>query len=115
MQTFDSDFGNSKDNNKMQDVIEMVRRLKRPKLLAQTARISSGTFKREIWLPRLLMRENCPRIGDAILQLLNLEGAENEMRVQNDPAYSFEKHLNLLTAIIAETAQLQLSRGDEIR
>lgn len=99
----------------MQDVIEMVRRLKRPKLLAQTARISSEAFNREKWLPRLLMRENCPRLGDAILQLLNLEDAENEMRVRNDPAYSLERHLNLLAAIIAETAQLQQSRSDQIR
>jgi hypothetical protein len=94
----------------MQSIQDQVQRLKRPKLMVKAARISADTFNRKVRLPHLLERGTCPAVGEAIMQLLNLEGEANALRHLDDPNYSYEHHISLLAAIIAETNLLQLSR-----
>ncbi len=86
--------------------------LKRPRLLVQAARFGLENYRREKDLVRLLELSRTPKTGEAIKLLLSAEKDENTQRKGKGVYYSYTRHIELLTAIMAETALLdQISRS----
>lgn len=86
----------------MFDIDIIVNNLKRPRLLVTTARMVISSYTREKSLPRLLHRVSIPQSAEAIKLLLTEEAEIEQMRKTQAAGYAFERHLDLLTAIMAE-------------
>lgn len=91
----------------MNDILSLVTKLKRPRLLVQTARHGLDAYSRETQLPRILHCAAPPRTGQAILLLLELEREMNDRRVVERGDYSISEHVALLVAIMAEARLLR--------
>lgn len=97
----------------MQDVLGMMDRLTRPKLLIRAARLGAEDYKRDVYLPRVLGYGQVPRAADALMQLMQLEAALNDLRKTQNAGYSLPRHLDLLIAMVGEARILrsgQISR-----
>lgn len=94
----------------MQDVLTRVASMKRPSLLARAARIGAPDYRREAHLPRLLKLEKMPRHAETLLKLMELECEIDERRRSGEAAYSVARHVEVLIAIVAETALLRDSK-----
>lgn len=98
----------------MQDVLSMMNRLTRPKLLIRAARLGAEDYRRETHLPRVLGYGQMPRTADALVQLMQQETVLNDQRKARDAHYSLPCHLDLLIAMIGEARILrsgQISRA----
>ena len=93
----------------MQDLTSMLHALRRPRLLMRAARIGAEEYRREIHLPRHLGYGVLPRHGAALVRLMELEGAQNEMRLTGNSAYSIAKHVDILIAMLGEARTLRAS------
>ena len=99
----------------MQDVLGMMNRLTRPKLLIRAARLGAEDYRRDTHLPRVLGYGQMPRTADALMQLMQHEAVMNEQRKARDARYSLPSHLDLLIAMIGEARILrscQVSRAE---
>ena len=97
----------------MQDVLGMMDRLTRPKLLIRAARLGADDYKREAHLPRVLGYGQVPRAAEALLKLMQQEAALNDLRKTQHAGYSLPRHLDLLIAMVGEARILrsgQISR-----
>jgi len=95
----------------MQDILSMMRTLRRPRLLIRAARIGANDYNRDKHLQRLLGYGTLPRSGPAMLALMDLERRMNDQRKGNDTAYSLVGHLDVLIAMIGESRILRDSQG----
>ncbi len=95
----------------MQDLISMLHALRRPRLLMRAARIGVDEYRRDIHLPRHLGYGVLPRQGAALLRLIELEGALNELRLNGNSAYSIAKHVDILIAMLGEARILRASQS----
>lgn len=86
----------------MLDIHTLLKNLKRPSLLVRAARFGIDDFRRETDLPRLLGTEKTLGPSDAIMRLLDLESELNEDRISHAADYSLARHIDTLTAIMAE-------------
>ncbi len=94
----------------MQDILTRVGSMKRPTLLGKAARIGAPDYRREAHLPRLLKLEKMPRHAEALLKLMELEGDLNERRRMGEATYSVARHIEVLIAIVGESALLRASK-----
>lgn len=94
----------------MKDVISLVNGLKRPKLLVRASKFGADDYNRTYHLNRILNRNNTPKSGEAILQLLDIEDMCNTAREDKDPAYRLIQHVDVLIALIGETRLLTAQR-----
>ena len=88
----------------MQDIIGQVMALKRPNLLVQAARFGVDDYKRERHLRRCLGCETTPSPGQALMSLLDIEKQINYDRETKSGTYDAPRHIDILTAIMAEAA-----------
>lgn len=88
----------------MKDIIGQVMDLKRPNMLVQAARFGVDDYKRDRHLRRCLGKENLPSPGQALIALLDLEKQINRERETKANDYQAPKHIDVLTAIMAEAA-----------
>ncbi|MGC1505726.1 MAG: DUF6477 family protein [Sulfitobacter sp.] len=86
----------------MQDILSMLNRLHRPRLMMRAARIGAEDYRRAAHLPRLLGYGVLPRHGAALITLIDMEAAFEEQRTQSDASYSLIRHLDVLIAMVAE-------------
>jgi hypothetical protein len=90
----------------MRDIKSVLADLNRPKLLVQAARIGLGSYDRKKMLTHLLT------IGDRVgarqitLHLIEMEAELNEDRRSNNANYSVTRHIEILTALMAEAQTL---------
>ncbi len=97
----------------MQDVLTMMDRLTRPKLLIRAARLGAEHYHRDTHLPRVLGYGQMPRTTEALLRLMQQEADVNRLRKTQDTTYSLPAHLDLLIAMVGEARILrscQISR-----
>ena len=94
----------------MQDVLTMMDRLARPRLLTRAARLGAEEYNRETHLPRVLGYGQVPRAADALLRLMQHEAAMNDKRKDRDTSYSLPYHLDLLIAMVGEARILRSSQ-----
>lgn len=91
----------------MQDLLTQLSHLRRPRLLVRAARIAAQDYRRTARLPRLLGYGVTPRSGDAVVRLMALEAEMNEKRETGDASYSIAGHVEILTALMGESALLR--------
>ncbi len=96
----------------MQDVLSLLARMHRPRLLMRAARIGAEDYVREIHLPRALGSAPPSRNSAAILQLLEIEAQLNEQRLSEGSAYNMLSHVEVMIAIVAEAQALRTSLSD---
>lgn len=97
----------------MNDSLTMLESLRRPRLLIQTARIGSATYKRERDLARLLKSTRLPGPREAILRLLEQEDQMNENRREGNAQYSVSRHVDVMIALLGEALIIKASRQGE--
>lgn len=91
----------------MQDILTMLNRLHRPRLMMRAARIGAETYRRGSHLPRLLGYGVLPRHGAALLRLMELEATLEDQRKAADASYSLLRHLDVLIAMVGEARELR--------
>ena len=96
----------------MQDILSMLNTLRRPRLLMRAARIGAQDYRRNAHLPRLLGYGHLPRHGAALLRLIEIEADLNAQRVDEDPAYSLIRHVDVLIAIVGEARIMRATQAD---
>lgn len=98
----------------MQDILTRIASLKRPRLLTRAARIGAEDYRRELHLTRLLKDPKLPRSAEALLKLSEIEAELNAKRKGGAQDYHLPRHIEVLIAIVAESALLRLS-ADRLR
>lgn len=91
----------------MFDILGIVAQLRRPSLLVRTARIGMNEYCRERHLQRILRTANLPRHGEALMKLVDLETDLDSLRRAGRAEYSYARHIDVLIAIMGETALLR--------
>jgi len=94
----------------MQDVLGMMDRLTRPRLLLRAARMRAEDYQRDTHLQRLLGYGALPRSAAALVRLMQSEAIVNDQRKADDAAYSLTRHLDLLIAMLGEARILRASQ-----
>lgn len=98
----------------MHDILGMISRLNRPKLLVSAARFGVDQYRRGVQLPRLLGCGSVPRSGPAVIQLLAIEAEMNDQRRRKAADYSIARHIDILIALMAE-AQVIRAAGPQLQ
>ena len=91
----------------------------RPKLLIETARIGARLYRRERDLSGAIPGLSSRAIGQIVARLSEAERDCEELRRGSSPAYRPGKHVQILSALIAEadqkTNQTKASGSDALR
>ncbi|NOD91307.1 hypothetical protein GS636_00730 [Ruegeria sp. HKCCD4884] len=95
----------------MQDLMTMIATLRRPRMLARTAKFGARDYNRDRHLQRILGYGSLPGSGQALLRLMEMEKEVNEQRKEEDAAYSLVRHLDLLIAPLGEAQLYQANRA----
>jgi len=93
------------------DIMTILNRLTRPRLLMRAARIGADDYRREVHLPRLLGCGALPRQTQALLRLVEIESVLSSQRIEEDSAYNLLRHIDVLIAIVGETRILQAAKS----
>ncbi|KUJ86105.1 hypothetical protein AVO45_03840 [Ruegeria marisrubri] len=99
----------------MQDVMTQLSTLRRPRLLIRAARIGAREYNRDRHLQRLLGYGTLPIPGSALMKLMDMERQVDDLRREEDAAYSLVRHLDLLIALMGEAQLYQASRASLYR
>lgn len=94
----------------MQDILTMLNKLHRPRLLIRAARLGAQDYIRDTHLRRLFGYSTPPRPAAALMQLIDLERGLNEQRRSDDAGYSLTRHLDILIAMMGEVQLLRAVR-----
>ena len=86
----------------MNDFANMLDALRRPKILIRAARAGVVDYRRERDLKRLLKSARTSAPHQAIGSLLSEEDRLETSRTAGDGTYDLQRHIAVLTAIIAE-------------
>lgn len=97
----------------MQDVMTTLSTLRRPRLLIRAARIGAREYDRERHLQRLLGFGALPGPGSALMKLMDLERQVDDLRREENAAYSLVRHLDLLIAMMGEAQLYRASRAPQ--
>lgn len=97
----------------MQDVVNYMGTMTRPRLIVRAARIGAEEYRREASLPRILQDPRLPKYAEALIRLREIEEEMNAMRVVNDANYSLPKHIDVLISMIGETRLLVSARSQK--
>ncbi len=95
----------------MQDILTMLNAVRRPELMMRAARIGAQSYRRTAHLPRLLGYGVLPRHAPAVLRLMEMEAALEDMRIRDDASYSVVRHLDVLIALVGEARVLSTAQA----
>jgi hypothetical protein len=95
----------------MQDVLTMMSKLTRPRLLIRAARIGADDYRRDRRLQRILGYGRSLRSTEALLKLMEIEVAMNQMRSDADASYSLVQHVDILIAMMGEARILRATQS----
>ena len=90
----------------MNDSLNIFNALRRPNLMIRAARIGLDTYKRERDLRRLLRVSKIPAPDAGLDRLLTMEDDLETTRKAGDTTYSITRHIEVLTALMAEARLL---------
>lgn len=91
----------------MTALINEIRQLKRPSLLARAAQHGAPRYRRAVHLPRLIGEEAEANTETILRLLLDREQEVNAQRKAGAAEYRAARHVELLIALTAETAALE--------
>jgi Family of unknown function (DUF6477) len=86
----------------MTDLATILAALRRPKILVRAARAGVVDYRRERDLKRILRLPRAAAARHAIDHLLAEERRLEEVRAAGEATYSIQRHVAVLTAILAE-------------
>jgi hypothetical protein len=86
----------------MTDIDGQMTALRRPRLLVRAAKIGLEDYVRERDLKRMFAPDVPPRPGQAMGELMDREAEIEAVRQAGGAAYSAARHVEVLTALIAE-------------
>ncbi len=95
----------------MQDILSLLDKLRRPRLLIRAARAGSLEYSRNQHLKRHFGAGSLPRHGQALLRLIELEDMLNKERLAGGATYSLVKHVDVLIAVMGEARLLRTTRS----
>ena len=87
----------------MTDIHSQMTALRRPRLLVRAAKFGLSDYVRDRDLKRMFAPEAPPRPGLAVAPLIAREAEIEAVRQSGGAAYSAVRHVEVLTALIAET------------
>jgi hypothetical protein len=87
---------------KMTDLATVLDALRRPKILIRAARAGVADYRRDRDLKRLLRLGRNAAPSHALGSLLDEERRLETIRAAGDATYSIQRHVAILTAILAE-------------
>lgn len=93
----------------MTKVADMLKSLRRPRLLIRAARFGLTDYSRDRDLRRLMRTSRTPAPAQALDGLLAQEARLEEDRRAGDAAYSVTRHVDVLIAVMAEARLLPRS------
>lgn len=96
----------------MQNLSQIVSGMRRPPLLVRAARIGSEDYTRSRHLPRLIGAQAAAEPDKALARLIATEGPFDEARRAGTAGYSPARHVELLSAIIAEIEIARNARSE---
>ena len=79
-----------------------LRKIKRPKILLQAAKIGLKTYSRNRDLKRLFKVQEIPQPMQVFKRLLKNETVLEEARKKGDAAYDMKLHIQVMTALLQE-------------
>lgn len=91
----------------MNDLITMLKNLRRPRLLIRAARFGLPGYCRQRDLRRLLKSAVPATPGIAINRLMSEERLLEEKRQTGDASYSIARHVSILVALMGEARLLE--------
>ena len=97
----------------MEDLTGRMNRLKRPRILIDAARRRADRYDRRRDLPHLL--GTVASHGAAMIQLLEIEASQEMARKTGARAYCVQRHITVLSALIAEDLALRSAALEGIR
>ncbi len=95
----------------MQDILGMLHKLHRPRLLIRAARAGANEYKRAQHLKRYLGHTPPPNSGPALLKLMELEAEIDQQRRSELEVYSLVKHVDILIAMMGEARLMRASQS----
>jgi hypothetical protein len=90
----------------MTDLASVLHALRRPRILIRAARCGVADYRRERDLNRILRQPKAAAPGQAIGSLLAEETRLEATRAAGEATYSLQRHVAVLTAILAEARLL---------
>jgi hypothetical protein len=93
-------------DTQMTDLATVLNALRRPKILIRAARCGIVDYRRERDLKRLLRQTRSTVPAQAIGSLLAEESRLEATRAAGEATYSIQRHVAVLTAILAEARLL---------
>lgn len=90
----------------MTDFHEILRNLRRPRLLINAARFGLADYRRDRDLRRLLGATALPSPERALHRLIDEEAHLERTRKEGAASYSLTRHLEILIAVMAEARLL---------
>ncbi len=90
----------------MTDLAAVLHALRRPRILVRAARCGVADYRRERDLKRILRQGRSAVPGQAIGSLLAEETRLEATRAAGDATYSIQRHVAVLTALLAEARLL---------
>lgn len=96
----------------MTDLENLLSTLHRPRILVRAARGGVADYRRERELKRLFRAAADTRPNRAIAMLLREEERLEDLRAAGDATYSIQRHVAVLTALIAEARNI--AQHDEL-
>jgi hypothetical protein len=90
----------------MPDTIERLQDLRRPRLLVRAARFGLSGYDRDRDLRRVFGPGATPAPGRAMGPLLDREAGLEETRRAGGAGYSVARHVQVLTALMAESSMV---------
>ena len=91
----------------MQDILTMLQKLHRPRLMMRAARIGAEDYRRNAHLPRLLGYGALPQHGAALMKLMQIEAELEDQRTEGNAGYSLMRHIDVLIALVGEARVLR--------
>lgn len=91
----------------MHDILSTYDGLRRPRLLIRAARIGVQGYRRDAHLRRHFGYGPLPRTASALVHLLDMEAAQNHLRLIGNAAYCHTRHVDLLIAMMGEARILR--------
>ena len=88
----------------MTDFRDLLKNLRRPRLLVQAARLGMADYRRERDLRRIAGTPAAP--DHALPALLDAEAALEQTRRAGDAGYDIARHVEVLSALMAEVRLL---------
>ncbi len=91
----------------MMDPIDILSRIRRPRLLVRAARFGLEEYNRSRDLRRLMQCSEAPTPERAFSRLIDEEARIEENRRKGDATYSISTHVDVLIALMAEANLLR--------